>query len=55
MGLVIAGGVVMARTADTNWQAGALTVAAAGIILATRLNPLWMLLAGAGLGGLGIL
>lgn len=55
MGLVVAGGVVMARTADTSWQAVALTIAAAGVILATRLNPLWMLLAGAGLGGLGML
>lgn len=55
MGLVIAGGVVMARTADTSWQAAALTIAAAGVILATRLNPLWMLLAGAGLGALGLL
>lgn len=55
IGLVIAGGVVMARTADASWQAVALTIAAAGVILATRLNPLWMLLAGAGLGALGIL
>jgi chromate transporter len=55
MGLVIAGGMVMARTADADWQAVAVTIAAAGIMLATRLNPMWMLLAGAALGGLGLL
>jgi chromate transporter len=55
MGLVIAGGTVMARATDTDWRAAAVTVAAAGITLATRLNPMWMLLAGAALGGLGLL
>jgi len=46
MGLVIASGMVMARAADTGWQAAALTIAAAAIILRTRLNPMWLLLAG---------
>jgi chromate transporter len=55
MGLVIASGMVMARAADTGWQAAALTIAAAVIMLATRLNPLWMLVAGGALGGLGLL
>ena len=55
MGLVIAGGVVMARTADTSWRAVAVTLAAVAIALTTRLNPMWMLLAGAVLGGLGLL
>jgi chromate transporter len=55
MGLVIAGGIVMARTADTDWRAVAVTIAAAGIMLTTRFNPMWMLLAGAALGGLGLL
>jgi chromate transporter len=55
MGLVIAGGTVMARAADTNWRAAVVTVAAAGLILTTRLNPMWMLLAGAVGGGLGLL
>ena len=55
MGLVIAGGTVMARAADANWQAAAVTIAAAGLILATRLNPMWMLLAGGVLGGAGLL
>jgi chromate transporter len=55
MGLVIASGMVMARAADTGWQAAALTIAAAAITLATRLNPMWLLLAGGALGGLGLL
>src|SRR5262249_51527843 len=41
MGLVIASGVVMARAADTSWRAVALTMATTGIMLATRLNPIW--------------
>ncbi|MBO0736704.1 MAG: chromate transporter [Alphaproteobacteria bacterium] len=55
MGLVIAGGVVMARAADTSWRAVAVTITAAGVMLLTRLNPMWMLLAGAALGGFGLL
>ena len=55
MGIVIAGGAVMARAADTGWRTAGLTIAAAAITLATRFNPMWMLLAGAALGGLGLL
>jgi len=55
MGIVIASGVVMARAADTGWRTAALTIAAAAIMLATRLNPMWTLLAGTALGGLGLL
>src|SRR5690348_11728844 len=43
MGLVIASGTVMARAADTNWRAVAVTLAAAAITLGTRLSPIWML------------
>lgn len=53
IGLVIAGGYVMARAADAGWQGIALTCASAGLVLATRVNPLWVLLAGVVLGGLG--
>ena len=53
-GLVIAGGIVMARATDTGWRAAAVT-AAAVLMLRTRFNPLWMLLAGGTLGGLGLL
>jgi chromate transporter len=55
IGLVIAGGAVMARAAAADWQAAAVTIAAALLMLATRLNPLWLLLAGGTLGGLGLL
>ncbi len=55
MGLVIASGTVMARAADAGWRAAAVTIAAAAIMLATRLNPLWLLLAGGAFGGLGLL
>jgi len=55
MGLVIASGTVMARAADRSWLAAAVTIAATAITLATRLNPLWLLLAGGALGGLGLL
>ena len=55
MGIVIASGAVMARAADTGWRSGALTIAAAAITLATRFNPMWTLLAGAALGGFGLL
>jgi len=55
VGLVIASGTVMAHTADNSWQAVAVTIATAAITLATRLNPMWMLLAGGILGGLGLL
>jgi chromate transporter len=43
----------MAHTADNSWQAVAVTIATAVIALATRLNPMWILLAGGILGGLG--
>ena len=55
IGLVIAGGYVVARAGDTGWQAALLTVAAGGLFLGTRVNPLWLLFAGAALGGLGLL
>jgi chromate transporter len=55
IGLVIAGGYVMARTGDVGWPAVAITTAAVGLMLGTRLNPLWILTAGGVLGGLGLL
>ena len=55
VGLVIAGGYVMARAADTGWQSVVVTAAAAALMLATRVNPLWILVMGGALGGLGLL
>jgi chromate transporter len=54
-GLIVAGGTVMARTADKDWQAIGVTGAAAVFLLATRLNPLWMLGAAAALGAFGLM
>jgi chromate transporter len=55
IGLVIAGGYVMARSAAVGWQSVAITVSAVALMLGTRLNPLWILMAGGVLGGLGFL
>jgi chromate transporter len=55
IGIVIASGIVIARAADTGWRTAVLTLVAVAITLATRLNPMWMILAGAALGGLGLL
>ncbi len=55
VGLVLAGGVVMARAADVDWQTALVTAAAAAVMLLTRLNPFWTLVAGGILGGLGLL
>jgi chromate transporter len=54
MGLVIASGTVMARAADTDWRAVAITIAAAAISFTTRINPMWMLLVGGALGSLNL-
>jgi chromate transporter len=54
IGLVIAGGYVMARAADIGWQSTAITVFALALMLRTRMNPLWILAAGGALGGSGL-
>ncbi|HEX3982904.1 MAG TPA: chromate transporter [Acidisoma sp.] len=40
VGLILAGGLVVARQAETNWVQLAMTVVATVILCATRLNPL---------------
>jgi chromate transporter len=55
IGLVIAGGYVMARAADIGWQNALVTAAAIGVMLGTRVNPLWILMTGGVLGALGFL
>ena len=55
IGLVIAGGYVMARAGDVGWQSALITAAAVGLMVGTRLNPLWILMTGGVLGGLGFL
>jgi chromate transporter len=53
IGLVIAGGYVMARAGDPGWPAAVVTAAAVVLMLRTRINPLWILAAGGVVGGLG--
>jgi chromate transporter len=55
IGLVVAGGYVMARTGDVGWPSVAITAAAVALMLRTRINPLWILMAGGALGALGLL
>jgi chromate transport protein ChrA len=42
IGLVVAGGYVMARSAAVGWESVAITAAAVVLMLGTRLNPLWI-------------
>ena len=55
IGLVIAGGYVMALTGAAGWTSLAVTAAAGVLLLLTRLSPLWFLAAGGALGGFGLL
>jgi chromate transporter len=55
IGLAIAGGYVMARAAGSGWQGGAFTVVMVVLMLRTWINPLWILMTGGALGGLGLL
>lgn len=54
IGLMSASAGILALAADTSLLAAALTAAAALVALLTRLNPLWMLAAGACLGFAGV-
>jgi chromate transporter len=55
IGLMAASALIVAQAADRNWAAVALTLAVAVAAYATRLNPLWLLLAGGVLGFAGII
>ena len=55
VGLMTASGLVVARAADRTWVAALVTVAAAALAFATRVNPLWLLLAGGVLGFAGVI
>jgi chromate transporter len=55
IGLVVAGGYVMALAGDPGWGSLAVTTAAAVLLLANRVNPLLLIAAGGVLGGLGLL
>jgi chromate transporter len=55
IGLMGASGLVLALTSDRTWTAALLTAAVAALAFATRLNPLWLLLAGGFLGFAGVI
>lgn len=50
VGLSLATGFVIARAADRSWPEIGLTVAVTIVVVATRLNPIWLLVAGAAVG-----
>jgi chromate transporter len=52
VGLVLASGFILARTVDQSTLAVGLTGATVALVLATRLQPLWLLAAGAAVGAL---
>jgi chromate transporter len=54
IGLMAASGLVIAMTADRTMVSAAVTIVAAGVAFATRLNPLWLLVAGGFLGFAGL-
>jgi chromate transporter len=55
IGLMGASGLILALTADRTWAGALVTAASAVLALATRLNPLWLLLAGGCLGFAGVI
>jgi chromate transporter len=54
IGLMCASGLILTLTSDRTWIAALLTIGAAVLALTTRLNPLWMLVAGGLLGFAGV-
>jgi chromate transporter len=55
IGLMAASGLVLALTSDRTWAAALITAVAAAVAFATRLNPLWLLVAGGLLGFAGVI
>jgi chromate transporter len=55
IGLIIAGGWILARATGAGWRGTVVTAAAAATMLRYRLNPLWLLGLGGVVGGLGLL
>jgi len=55
IGLVLSSGWILAQSADQNSRRALLTLATVALMLRTRLNPVWLILAGAIAGMTGIL
>jgi chromate transporter len=54
VGLLFATGWILLRGVATDWRAGAVTVLAAGVVLRTKINPVWVIAAGGAAGVAGI-
>jgi len=54
IGLMGASALILALTSDRNWVAALLTIVAATLAFATKLNPFWILAAGGLLGFAGV-
>ncbi|MGE0759561.1 MAG: hypothetical protein AB7O38_21265, partial [Pirellulaceae bacterium] len=54
-GLITAGALLLAATTTINWQTAVLTAVATAIFIGTKLHPLIVLAAAAGLGAAGVL
>ena len=55
IGLMGASGLILVQASDRTWMAGLVTAAVAVLAFATRLNPLWLLLAGGLVGFAGVI
>jgi chromate transporter len=55
IGLMAASALIVAQAADRNWAAAVLTLVVAALAYATRINPLYLLLAGGVLGLAGVI
>jgi chromate transporter len=55
IGLMGASGLILALASDRTWTGALVTAVSAVLAFATRLNPLWMLLAGGCLGFAGVI
>jgi chromate transporter len=54
IGLVFSSGYVVTQSAAGTWQAYALPLGAIALMLATKINPLWLVAAGAVVGAFGL-
>ncbi|TSA16299.1 MAG: chromate transporter [Betaproteobacteria bacterium] len=55
IGLTLSSGWILAHSADHDWRGALLTLLTVVLMLRTKLNPMWLILAGAGAGMGGML
>ena len=55
IGLMAASALILAQASDLSWTAVVITIVAAALATATRLSPLWMMVAGGLLGFAGVI